>query len=171
MRVELYVQPETVCFSGIVVEEVPSTNGTHQGYFANVHFEDEWYHTTEMHAGNWLRVENDNHCGRDEAMMGDPLPRELPDGTMTWQLNVGTWSDGLIVWDIPWGWTTNGCEAAASPIKEIVQHYNQTFEITEDGTLTITKFGNTVSRGTNNVFRLNSVIVDGYPNLEDYSDD
>ena len=63
--------------------------------------------------------------------------------------------------------------AMESPIlrTQLRQHYNQAFEITEDGTLCITKFGNTVSRVTNNVFRLNGVIVDGYTNLEDYSDD
>jgi hypothetical protein len=46
--------------------------------------------------------------------------------------------------------------------------YNQLFQMTEDGCLTISKFGEVVSRTTNSVIRLNGVIVEGellpYPN-------
>ena len=45
--------------------------------------------------------------------------------------------------------------------------YNQTFTFDEYGTLTVSKFQNTVSRGTNNVIRLNGDIVTGRPLTEE----
>ena len=45
--------------------------------------------------------------------------------------------------------------------------YNQMFTFDEHGTLTVSKFQNTVSRGTNNVIRLNGEIVTGVPLTEE----
>jgi hypothetical protein len=46
--------------------------------------------------------------------------------------------------------------------------YKQLFQMTEDGCLMISKFGEVVSRTNNSVIRLNGVIVEGellpYPN-------
>ena len=168
MGLDLYVQPETVSFAGIAMEEIPSTEGLHQGYFSNVYFADEWYHTTEMHAGRWIPIKPDNLWETDHVMMGGQLPRELSNGEMTYDPNQGQWSAGLLVWDITWGWTTNDCEAGAVPVRSMPVHYNQTFHVTSNGTLTVTKFGNAVSRETNCVFRLNGVIVDDFPNLIDF---
>jgi hypothetical protein len=36
------------------MEEVPSSEGVHVGYFANVFFENIWYHTFDMGAGQWF---------------------------------------------------------------------------------------------------------------------
>ena len=41
--------------------------------------------------------------------------------------------------------------------------YDQTFTFDEYGLLTVSKFNNTVLRGTNNVIRLNGDIVTGVP--------
>ena len=46
------------------------------------------------------------------------------------------------------------------PIKSLEDFYNQSFTIDHDGTLTIDKFGHSVSRGTNNVIRLNGIIIE-----------
>lgn len=45
--------------------------------------------------------------------------------------------------------------------------YDQGFSFDEYGTLTVSKFQNTVSRGTNNVIRLNGDIVVGEQLTED----
>ena len=169
MKLELFVQPETVSFSGIVMEEVPSSTGIHQGYFSNVFFTEEWCHTTEFGAGVWRNIRPDNYCGDDNATRGDELPREMPDGTMVFDLNAGTWSDGLMSWDIPWGWAERGCPDNGVPVKTLATQYNQVFQFSADGTLSVAKFGNVVSRGTNNVFRLNGVVANGHPYLEVYS--
>ena len=168
MKFGLYVQPETVSFSGIAMEEVPSTTGDHQGYFSNVYFMGEWYHTTAKGAGKWRAIQPGNYWGDDEAIMGEPLPRELPDGTMVSDIGLGAWSDGLLVWDITWGWAEKESSDGDVPVKTIPTPFNQTFQFNAYGTLSVNKFDNTVSRGTNHVFRLNGNVVYGYPLLEVY---
>ena len=167
MNVRIYVQPETVSFDGIAMEEIPSLEGVHQGYFSNVFFSDRWYHTTEMSAGRWKRVDRDNYWGEDRAWMGDELPRELPNGNMTLDMTRGEWSDGLLVWNITWGWGEQNNSQDDPPTKAMTVRYDQTFSFDEYGTLTVLKFQHTVSRSTNDVIRLNGNIVTGVPLTEE----
>ena len=167
MNLRIYVLPETVAFSGISMEEIPSLEGIHQGYFSNVYFNVVWYHTTEMLAGRWFKIDQNNFWNVDRAWMGGELPRELPDGTMTNDLTMGVWSDGLLVWNINWGWGELTSNQGDSPVKAMTTPYNQTFTFDEYGTLTISKFQNTVSRDTNNVIRLNGSVVVGEPLSEE----
>ena len=167
MNVRIYVQPETVSFDGIAMEEIPSLEGVHQGYFSNVFFSDRWYHTTEMSAGRWKRVDRDNYWGEDRAWMGDELPRELPNGNMTFDMTRGEWSDGLLVWNITWGWGEQNSSQGDPPTKAMTVRYDQTFSFDEYGTLTVLKFQHTVSRSTNDVIRLNGNIVTGVPLSEE----
>jgi hypothetical protein len=83
--------------------------------------------------------------------MGDELPFEQSNGT---------WSNGQIIWSIKWGWGERNNEIGDLPIKSLEDFYNQSFTIDHDGTLTIDKFGHSVSRGTNNVIRLNGIIIE-----------
>ena len=158
MTLRLHVLPDAVSFSGIAMEEVPSAEGEHSGYFANLYFMNVWYHSTDRGAGRWGDVGADNSCGDDIAEMGETLPRELPDGSMTFNLGEGTWSSGTIEWEIPWGWSFHSRAVGDVPVKIMQATYNQVFSIDEQGMLSIMKFGNTVSRGTNNVVRINGVI-------------
>ena len=80
-------------------------------------------------------------------------------------------SDGLLVWNIIWGWGEPNRSQGDSPIKAMTTPYNQTFTFDEYGTLTVSKFQNTVSRGTNNVIRLNGDIVAGVPLTEEEIDE
>lgn len=163
MNLEIYVLPETVAFNGIAMEEIPSQEGVHQGYFSNIAFSNGWYHTTEMRAGRWMKIKSDNFWEVDKAWMGIELPRELPNGDMTYNLSMGEWSDGRLVWNIPWGWGELSSSQGDPPVKTMTVRYDQTFTFDEYGTLTIAKFQHTVSRGTNNVIRLNGDIVTGIP--------
>ena len=165
MKLQLYVLPSTVSFDGIAMEEIPTETGIHEGYFANVFFQDVWYHTTNMHAGVWVNVNSDNFYGYDKAVMGDELPREMPNGEMTFDMSSGTWSSGTLIWAINWGWAEKDPMQGATPAKAMPVSYNQTFTFTEEGTLTVSKFMHTVSRGTNNVIRLDG-IVQGLDQLE-----
>lgn len=167
MNLQVYVFPDTVAFSGIAMEEVPSQEGLHQGFFSNVFFSNVWYHTTAMNAGRWIVVSPDNYWGMDRAWMGDELPREMPNGDMTFDQSCGAWTDGLLVWDIPWGWGAPNSVSGTLPVKTMVTHYNQTFSIDEYGTLSVSKFLNVVSRGTNDVIRLNGNAVVGEPLMEE----
>ena len=167
MNLEIYVLPETVAFNGIAMEEIPSIEGEHSGYFSNIAFSNRWYHTTEMWAGRWINISSDNQWGVDSAWMGDELPRELPNGDMTYDLTKGEWSDGLLVWYITWGWGNLNRNKGDPPIKAMSVRYDQTFSFDEYGLLTVSKFQHTVSRGTNNVIRLNGDIVAGEPLTEE----
>jgi hypothetical protein len=75
----------------------------------------------------------------------------------------GSWSDGTIAWYIEWGWGEHNTELGCSPIRTLSTRYDQTFTMDQFGTLSVMKFGNTVSRGTNDVIRLNDVVVVGEP--------
>ena len=167
MNLQIYMLPETVAFNGISMEEIPSQEGVHQDYFSNIYFSDLWYHTTDRGAGKWRRINQDNFWGEDRAWMGDELPRELPNGNMTFDMTRGEWSDGLLVWNITWGWGEQSSSQGDPPAKALTVRYDQTFTFDEYGTLTVSKFQNTVSRGTNNVIRLNGDIVAGKPLTED----
>jgi hypothetical protein len=158
MRLQLHVLPDTVSFEGIAMEEVPSMEGTHQGYFSNVVFQSVWYHTTGMGAGKWNRVRPGNICSNDKACMGEELPRVLQNGDVTFDLSEGVWMDGTLVWNITWGWSERESCEGDPPVKEMTTPYNQTFTFAADGTLSISKFQHAVSRGTNNVIRLDGVV-------------
>ena len=160
MRLQLHVLPDTVSFEGIAMEEVPSMEGTHQGYFSNVFFQSVWCHTTGMGAGKWVNVKSDNLYGKDDVCMGEELPRELINGEMTYNLLEGSWSRGLLVWNTIWGWSERNSSIGDPPAKEMTNPCNQTFTFAIDGTLAISKFQHAVSRGTNNVIRLDGVVQD-----------
>ena len=160
MRLQLHVLPDTVSFEGIALEEVPSMEGTHQGYFSNVFFQAVWYHTIGMGAGKWKNVKPGNFWGKDDVCMGEELPRELTNGVMTYDLSEGSWSSGLLVWSIKWGWAEINRSDGDPPAKEMTAPCNQTFAFAGNGTLSISKFQHAVSRGTNNVVRLDGVVQD-----------
>ena len=126
-----------------------------------MYFSDVWYHTTDRGAGRWKNIGANNLWETDHAWMGDELPRELPNGEMTFDMPQGLWSEGTLVWDITWGWAETGRNTGDLPVKVMTTPYNQTFTFTADGTLTVSKFQQTASRGTNGVVRLNGNIVQG----------
>ena len=136
-----------------------------------MYFQDLWYHTTDMGAGTWRNIGWDNSWGTDRAWMGGELPLELPNGEMTLDMSEGAWSDGTLVWDITWGWAEMNTPKGAPPAKSMSISYNQTFTFAEDGTLTVLKFTNTVSRGTNNLIRLNGQEVQGIPLTQEELDE
>ena len=167
MDLELYVVPESVSFTRISLQEVPSMDGFRSGFFANQFFSYMWYHTIEMGAGSWDGVGHDNYCGLDHAWKGDVMPLEMSNGEMTMELSEGRWRDGMLIWYIQWGWARKEVENGEAPVKKIAMRYDQSFMIDEYGTLTITKFDNTIARGTNNVIQLNGLVVEGEPLTEE----
>ena len=154
MSLELYIEPRTVCFGNIALEEVPTDTGIVGGYFENEEFESMWAHTRGNRAGQWTNVGNDNlFLFPDEATMGDELPPMTPSGVLTNDISFG-WKDGSIEWSIPLGWNEHGTEGETAPLKTNAVPETQTFIITSNGTLTVIKAGYFVSRGTNTQIRL-----------------
>jgi len=139
---------------------VASDIGTHSGFFSNLYFSDIWYHTVDRGAGDWFAVIGNLKEYEDCPRIAAAIPREMPDGTMTWDTQYG-WGTGDITWHIDWGWGDDTSELGDDPVKTMAHsvHYDQHFVMTQDGMLTISKLQNAVSRGTNDVFRLNGVEV------------
>jgi len=153
MSLELYIEPRTVCFGNIALEEVPTQNGGVGGYFDNKEFEPYWAHTRARRAGMWKNIGNDNlFMLEDEATMGEALPPMTPEGTLTNDVSFG-WQDGTIIWYIPLGWNEHGTSGETDPIKTNAVPERQTFIITTNGTLSVIKAGWYVSRGTNTQIR------------------
>ena len=153
MTLELYIEPRTVCFGNIAMEEVPTETGGVAGYFLNTKFSNMWAHTRDNRAGQWCNIGNDNlFMFADEARLGGELPPMAPDGTLTNDVSFG-WQGGAIIWTIPLGWNEHGTSDDTEPIKTTPEPEQQLFTITPSGTLSVIKAGHYVSRGTNTQIR------------------
>ena len=145
LRMRLYIKPFNVSFTGIAIEEVPSTIGSHSGYFDDSLWQNDWYHTTEHGAGDWTNVKPGNYFITDDASFG--------------KICNPPWSDGNISWRIPIGWNESNTANGTPPVKTCNVEYSQLFGISDTGTLGIMKFHHAVSRGTNSVITLNGEVV------------
>ena len=158
MQFDHYVGPMDVSFSNIYVEEVPSLNGTHSGYFNSLSFQESWSHTVANGAGNWLCVDVLNKSGIDVAALTNSLFR-VNDAGLLVDDEKYSWRNGHIEWEIPYGWHTNDLVDCFSPFKIFAEDVRQRFTITSNGTVTIEKFNNSVMRMTNDWQYLNGVRV------------
>ena len=141
MELVMTLLPTNVCFTNIEVAEVPSLEGTHTGYFADPLFSSIWYHTTNNHAGVWVDVDDNNLCGTDEASIGVCPP---------------PWMTGEISWVIPNAWRPCG---GGEQDAHVFVTFSQNFQITADGTVTVSKLGNSVTRTTNDVITSTGVLA------------
>ena len=127
MLLELCVNPLTVSFEGIAMQEVPSNQGVHTGYFNSSEFMHLWFHDTNMGAGRWRNIAEGNIFGLDSSrMLNWPQP----------------WSTGQLVWDIPIGWNRHGtevgtCVKTLSPSSQSAWNMTSTF-------VTKTKHGHSI---------------------------
>ncbi len=153
LRLDLYVSPDNVSFSGLALQEIPA-NGAHDGYFNSLVFTNIWNHTKGRKAGQWKAISPDNFCMTDDACLGDEMPRLCSDGTIDGS-DARTWSDGRIVWPIPMGWQSrDACDTDLPELKRMGRSYAQVFKIDSDGTTSVEKHGFEAVRGTNTVIRL-----------------
>ena len=146
MYLRLYVQPMTVNFEGIALEEVPSNTGTHYGYFAQTNQMASWYHDRYNGAGLWQDVTTGNFWTSDNAKVNVKSP---------------PWSFGTKSWNIPIGWNERGTDYHAPHIHELSTSYQQNFIITVEGTVTVMKHEHWASRSTNDCWILDGVIIHG----------
>ena len=134
-----------VSFEGIALCEVPGTNGHHFGYFADPRFSGDWNHDAQHGAGWYYPVRDGNLWFED-----NPRSKYAPQ----------PWTMGAMSWDIPIGWNEKRTPrldppAGMLPDNDVAQN---TF-ITVDGTVTVSKFGHWVSRGTNDCRIVDGVVV------------
>ena len=142
MELVTILLPTNVCFANIEVIEVPSMEGSHTGYFSDPVWSNLWYHTTDNGAGTWDEVADDNSCGSDYAGIG---------------LCSSPWEPGgLISWVIPNAWRPCG---GGEQDSQIFFTTSQVFQITVNGTVTVSKLGNSVTRTTNDVITSTGVLA------------
>jgi len=135
MFVPLWLTSSNVSFYRLEIREVPATNNINvTGYFADTNIWPRGFplHDAAAGAGGWVPIGMDNTIGTDQAQ-GSGLPTP--------------WSAGTVTWPIPAQWKVVG-----STNTNALTWSNQAFSIDTNGTVTITKFGHTVTRNTNNVY-------------------
>ena len=143
MNLQFALMPTNVSFCGLLVEEKPSTQGDHVGYFNSNSWSNFWYHGTEQGAGSWGVATYNNVYSTDNAYIGlCPQP----------------WITGLLSWVIPSEWTP---PSDYTPLIDPITFYEctQNMSITADGTVSVSKHGNTAVRTTNNWITVNGVRV------------
>jgi hypothetical protein len=157
-----YVTPFTVSFSEIAVEEVPCDQGSVDGYFRYAFSSNLWTHTRDAGAGKWYNVRTSNQVGeysnsRDEAAIDRELDPITPDGTMTNDYSF-CWMDGLMVWQVPFGWHVNGTTGNVDPCGTF-GGTTQEFYIDRWGHAAVRKFGNQATRRIDDKRYLNGIEV------------
>ena len=162
MQLALYVTPLDVSFDEIAVEEVPSDQGEHAGHFTNTLFSSRWSHTRGNGAGNWIQVGAagfPNRFGVDNAAWEGVVPCFRPDGTAIAQPDsTASWSYGYMYWQNPFGWNHKETTGTMTPFGVFATGTIDEFFILPDGTMSIIKLQNTVTRMTNDCVYLNGVL-------------
>ena len=144
MNLALYLQPQTVSFEWIMMEEIPvslSEAIPATGYFVLNHNLIPATHTIQAGAGVWFQPRlSDGSWTHDHAQMPYACP--------SLSSSQGVWSHGLVRWKIPIGFGDGQNNEVRGTIKP--DPTTQEFEIQENGTFTVRKFGHSIERSTNN---------------------
>jgi hypothetical protein len=156
LKMKLYVKPLDVSFAEIAVEEVPNTEGTHSGYFALPQFSGDWYHSRENGAGKWFKINEDNLYGDDIACISNELDRINDSGLCVTDEKYG-WRDGLLVWQVPFGWNEKGTSGTAQEFKRFAEHVQQEMIIFSWGLSGVRKFSYMATREIDGRIFLNGV--------------
>ena len=149
MHMDQYVAPFNVSFSRIAIEEVPSEEGFHSGYYSDPSWSNLWSHTYSNGAGKWIKVHGGNYIAKDRASCGACPP---------------PWSQGSLIWNIPFGWhpfTADGDVPAMGilPTNEFATDVTSTIVINSAGFVILMKLGHWVSRDIYNEVALDGVVV------------
>ena len=155
MRLSLYISPMYVSFQGIDVSEIPcETVLQPTGYYATTNFDGVLVHNFDAEAGYWHHVSAGNYWCIDDAKSN--VRRQVwSNGTMTWNVPV-QWYQRL---DATESWTRGSVHSDGRLIGGSESAYQQVFEITESGTVKVTKHQHWIERTTNDVIRLDGVTV------------
>ena len=145
MKFDLYLQPRTVSFEWILMEEIPVSEECAipaSGYFAVTNILPS-VHNSDAGAGEWSQPRlSDGSWTHDKAQMPHGCPPAY---------GPEAWPPGRLTWDIPIGWGD-----ALHTLKGRIRPNptQQVYEIQCDGTLSVSKFGHVIERQTNNCVRL-----------------
>ncbi|MGN1046288.1 MAG: hypothetical protein ACI4QG_04250, partial [Candidatus Cryptobacteroides sp.] len=161
MKVPLYLQPETVDFREISIQEIPVENELpmNGGCYTNLPI---YYqtHTISAGAGRWTTPGEGNSCGEDTVRC-IPIPSRNPDPG--WQRMR-----------LPWGWNKkieymvnegvqfqeyDGRQVGGACHREILTRYDSFEEVQQDGSVSVCRYGWECLRTVYDVYFLNGGAV------------
>ena len=128
MELSLYVLPDDVSFMALSMQEKESDSEI-GGYFKDEAFSAVWRHNDAMGANEWHLIGIDNFFFVDAAKMMDAL--------------ILPCRKGLLAWHIPILWQSAG---ETGDVTHELESVDQRFEMSEAGTLRVSKFGFWVER-------------------------
>ncbi|MEI7534033.1 MAG: hypothetical protein WCK57_06640, partial [Verrucomicrobiae bacterium] len=145
MHLHPYMAPTSVSFYRVQCEEVGEDATNVTGYFTNnPPFTTDWL----SHRGSTAPVYSDGkHHGKGDdwfQIQENNLWQEGWDNANAGPLTYSPLQNGGFTWDIPGKWKID-----SGPTNNIANGWDQKFTIDSSGTMTITKFGHTVTRHTN----------------------
>jgi len=154
MKLSVFLPPDDVSFHRVEAIEIPDVSKNATGYFADTNrFPNAktnwWTHGTKEGAGQWYPVKSSRHLiiDPDDIKCGGtfflPPPWHNPNPPPAY-------SGGSMTWPIQAGWRIKSALNNA-PTNSIENWSDQHFTISSNGTVSISKFGYTVTRGTNEV--------------------
>ena len=154
MKQHLYVLPMSVSFQGIDMQETPCSEVIPpSGYYASTNYTGVLSHTIAAEAGWWHHIKPGNYWTEDNPYAAVRYP-PFAEGVMTWKIPISWFQrfDGELSWPQTFG-SISQCRVVAS------EAYRQTFTMSDEGTISIAKFGYVVERSTNDVVRLDGQVV------------
>ena len=129
----VWIAPTSVSFYRVWMEEVGAVSTNATGYFTNTNV---WPANNLNHgkhgANNWFQLTSQNQWS-DAASSGTCIP---------------PWSTGNFTWPIPAAWQVGGSNSLRT---NYITGWDQNFTIDASGTVTVQKFGNSITRTTNNL--------------------
>jgi len=145
MKLDLIIEPETVCFSGLAMVEEDSDVGISSGYFANGQYSFPSSHGESQGAGTWYDISDDNFFFYDCPRIEEECP--------------APWYTGSIVWSIPIAWGPRGARSIARKVDNLPNAYEQLFAIDSQGNVRIDKFSQWVMRASNGTYSHSAGII------------
>ena len=157
MVLRLYVLPMNVSFQGIDMREDPCTEVIPpSGYYAGTNYNGALSHTLDAGAGWWHHVHSGNYWTEDNPYAAARYP-PFAQGVMNWKIPI-SWNQRF---DDELSWPRSVSSISQCRIGSSAW-YRQTFSMSDNGTVSVAKFGHVADRTTNDVVRIDgSVVHDG----------
>lgn len=126
MTLSIYIAPTSVSFVKVSIMEIGLDASNVSGYFTNFPAQ-QLHHSSDI----WVPLDSNNLFGDNANASGYPP----------------VWTSGSFTWNIPVKWSVQGSGVTNS----MKNGWSQVFSIDPLGTMTVTKFGRSVTRTTNDV--------------------
>ena len=157
LTMTLHALPLDVSFLQTMIEEIPDVGGSHDGYFDDTCFINDWLHGDAQGAGEWGAVIGDNEFLSDRAGL-DKEMHQLDDNGNVASNGTNGWVSGTLTWEVPCGWNDESVTKGDDPYGSFATSATQTMTIDANGNCQVIKHGNSVRREITGQKFLNGVL-------------